>query len=198
MAALMLKVPEDTARVLREIPVPGQKETSEQHITVIYLGKDIPIERISAMVPVLYGVTSKTLPFAVKTDHVSNFPGGDDGVPVIAQIKSPELHDFRQALCDALDEAELPWDKKFPDYSPHTTLAYDPNPETTVDLDIPELIWGVSELVLWGSNRGEGRLVVKFPLSLTLGKAAATSSQESALYRASVQVAAWAQRDRFA
>jgi 2'-5' RNA ligase len=203
MAALMLQVPAETARVLHEIPVPGTKDQGDPHITVMYLGKDVPIERISSMLPVIYDVTSRTLPFSVATSHISNFPpNDDDGVPVIAKINSPALHRFRDALCAAFDEAELPYDKKFPEYKPHTTLAYSPDPETTVDQDIPEISWGAHELVLWGSDRGTGRLVVKFPLSLPMAKVATRGvfpyrPPNEALYRAAVKLAVWGQRDRF-
>lgn len=198
MAALMLEVPGDTARVLREIPVPGDRETTDQHVTVMYLGKDVPIDRISSMLPVIYDITSTTLPFSVATSHVSTFPPGDDGVPVIAKINSPPLHRFRDALCAAFDAAKLPYDKKFPEYKPHTTLAFAPDPETKVDLDIPEVSWGAHELLLWGSNRGTGRIVVKFPLSLPMAKVArlGTPSRESSLYRAVVQLAIWGQSSR--
>jgi 2'-5' RNA ligase len=196
MAALMIQIPSETARVLHEIPVPGAKELHDSHITVAYLGKDVPIERISQMLPVLYDVTSKTPPFSVTTKHVSSFPPGDDGVPVIAKIESVDLHNFRDELCAALDDAGLKYDKKFPEYKPHTTLAYDSDPKTTVDFDIPEVTWGAAELVLWGSNRGTGRLIVKFPLSLPIGKTASPKSNDS-LYRAAVQLAAWGQKDQF-
>jgi len=195
MAALMLQVPEETARVLRELPVPGEPEKGDPHITVIYLGKDVPIDLISSMIPVIYKISSATLPFSVTTNHVSYFPAGEDGVPIIAEVNSPELHRFRENLCKALDEAGLPYDKKFPEYKPHTTLAYDSNPETTVDLNIPEISWGAHELVLWGSNRDAGRLVVKFPFSLLTNKAA--SESDNAFYRVAVQVAAWKERDQF-
>jgi len=196
MAALMLQVPEETARVLREVPVPGDSEKEDPHITIIYLGKDIPIERVGKAVPVIFDVVSKTIPFSVSTNHISNFPAGEDGVPVIAEIESPPLHEFREKLCEALDRAAIPYDKKFPDYKPHTTLAYSPDEETKVDLDIPEITWGAHELVLWGSNRGTGRLVVKFPLSLPGSKTA--SVNDTAFYRIAVQVAAWGRRDRYA
>jgi 2'-5' RNA ligase len=194
MAALMLCVPDETARILHEIPVPGEPERHDPHITVMYLGKDIPISMISKMLPVIYEVTSKANPFSVATSHVSYFPAGDNGVPIIAKIVSPPLHRFRDDLVKAFDDNKLPYDNKFPVYKPHTTLAFDPNPKTTFDLDIPEISWGAHELVLWGSNRGTGRLVIKFPLSLPQGKAASKSSYNP-LYRATVQLSAWASRD---
>ena len=196
MAALMIAVPDETARVLREIPVSGEPERHDPHITVLYLGKDVPIDRISEVLPVIYDVTSKTTPFSVSTNHVSSFPAGDDGVPVIAKISSPPLHRFREALVEAFEGNDIPYDNKFPDYKPHTTLAYDPNKDAKVDIDIPEITWGANELVLWGSNRGTGRLVVKFPLSLPMSKVA-TEPDPSPLYRAMVKLSRWGQADQF-
>jgi len=192
MAALMFAVPEETARVLTELPVPGRRELANSHITVVYLGDDTPIERIGDLLPVLHRVTSKTLPFSVSTDLISTFPAGNDGVPVIAKVRSPELHAFRAALCQAMDEAGIEYDNKFPVYKPHVTLSYARDLETGFEVDIPEVSWSAHELLLWGSNRGVGRLVVKFPLSLPFGKTASAN----ALHRATVQLALWG--DRFA
>jgi len=196
MAALMLQVPEETARILHEIPVPGEPDKLNPHVTIVYLGKDIPINAIGSMLPVIYNVTSKTLPFSIATNHISYFPPGDDGVPIIAKINSPALQRFYETLCNALDDARISYDKKFTCYKPHTTLAYASDPKTTIDLDIPEISWGAHELVLWGSNQGTGRLVIKFPLSLPLGKAASLKSN-SVLYRALVRLELWKQREQF-
>lgn len=193
MAALMFSIPEETARILKEISVPGTPDASASHITVVYLGDDVPIERIGELLPVLYEVTSKTLPFSVSTDRISTFPPGKDGVPVIARVQSPELHAFRAALCEAMDAAGLEYDNKFPVYKPHVTVAYAKDRELRFELEFPEVSWAAHELLLWGSNRGSGRLVVKFPLSLPIGKIAS----DSALQRSMVQLALWGRRDRF-
>ena len=190
MAALMFTVPEETARILREIQVPGVPEKADSHITVAYLGDDVPIERIGRLLPVLYEVTATTLPFTVSTDLITTFPPGNDGVPVIAKVRSPELHAFRKALCDAMEQADIEYDRKYPVYKPHVTLAYAKDPTTLFELDIPEVTWPAHELLLWGSNRGSGRLVVKFPLSLPIGKIAS----DSALQRAMVQLALYRMR----
>jgi 2'-5' RNA ligase len=193
MAALMFTVPEETSRVLGELPVPGKPERAHLHITVVYLGDDTPIERIGQLLPVLYEVTSKTMPFSVSTDLITTFPAGKDGVPVIAKVRSPELHAFQQALRQAMDEAGIEYNNKFPVYKPHVTLAYAKDPDTLFEADIPEISWPAHELLLWGSNRGVGRLVVKFPLSLPMSRVAS----EGALQRATVQLALWGKRDRF-
>ena len=183
MAALMLPVPEDTSRVLQEIEVEGKRET-HHHITVIHLGKDIPIQAISRMLPVLYDVTSQQRPFSVSTQLVTTFPAGKDGLPVICKVDSPALHEFRAKVKSALDDSGIEYSNNFPDYKPHVTLAYSEK-GSREDQPIPRVTWGVNELLLWGSNRGAGRLVVKFPFSLT----------SDTLKRACVQLAIWAQTD---
>lgn len=190
MAALMIAVPEETSRILGEIPVEGKREP-HSHITMIHIGKDIPIKVIAGMLPVLYEVTSKTPPFSVSTKKVTNFPAGDDGVPVICRVESPELHKFRAELKVALDEADISYSNNFPEFKPHVTLAYDPDPDASYDMSISEISWGVSELVLWGSNRGIGRLVIKFPLSLPGVRTASIA----ALNRARVKLAIWSGLD---
>lgn len=172
MAALMFTLPEETSRVLSELEVPEGVPEHNKHITVVYLGKDVPIETIARLLPVLHEVTSKTVPFSVSTDHITTFPAGDDGVPVIAKVVSPELHAFRANICQAMDDAGVEYDKKYPDYKPHVTLTYAKDMSTKFELDIPEISWPTHELVLWGSNRGDGRLVVKFPLSLPMARVA--------------------------
>lgn len=192
MAALMFQVPDETARVLQEIQVPGVPEKKDPHITVVYLGDDIPIDVLGELLPVLHSVTSTTAPFTVSTDLVSTFPSGDNGVPVIAKIKSPALHSFQGRLCEALDAAWFEYDKKFPEYVPHMTLAYDPDPKTKFDLEIPEVQWGAHELVLWGANRGTGRLVIKFPLSLP---GVVTASGSDDFLDAAVKLALYGRRE---
>jgi hypothetical protein len=64
-----------------------------------------------------------------------------------------------------------------------------------VNLTIPEVTWAAHELMLWGSNRGEGRLVVKFPFSLpSMMRAASSTSREAVRQRVAVQVAAWSRK----
>lgn len=194
MAALMFAVPDETTRILKELNVPEGTPEPHGHITVAHLGDDVPIETIGELLPVLHSVTARTVPFSVETSRITTFPPGDDGVPVIAMVDSPELHEFRDALCGAMDKAGIEYSRKFPVYKPHVTVTYAEDPDTEFELEIPTLSWPCHELLLWGSNRGTGRLVVKFPLSLPMGKVASPTQQMKAFssYRkAMVQLAMW-------
>jgi 2'-5' RNA ligase len=192
MAALMLRVPHETARLLSEVQYGdvGERESpGEYHITVTYLGKEIPIEQITKAIPIIFGITSKTRPFTVGTDHISTFPPGEDGVPIIARVNSPELHTLRDALWAAFDAAGIPYDKKFPEFKPHVTVGYskDPLAGEVVNADFPRIEWGAHELILWGADRGDGRLSVTFPFSVSMARAA------SVLNRAYVKLASYSQ-----
>lgn len=189
MAFLGLKCPPETARILSEIDFGkvGEKEPpSSMHITVCYIGKEVPIEKIAAMIPVIFGVVSQTKPFTVSTSRVTTFPPNpDDGVPIIAPIDSTELHAFRKALCTAFDQARVEYNKKYPDYRPHVTLGYSQDPlvnaDNVVDLTVPTIEWGAHELVLWGGDTGDNRLIVTFPISVATSK--------TSMHKAFVQLA---------
>ena len=152
MAFIGLKVPHETARLLGQIKVEGEKvELSEMHVTVLFLGSDLPIETIAKATQVAYEVTCRTKPFTVATKLVTSFPQNQDGIPVIARVESGALHVLRGALTAAFDAAGVPYDKKYPDYKPHITLAYLRGAERALpDMNLPSLEWGAGELVPGG------------------------------------------------
>lgn len=175
MPAIMLEVPSDVARVLGEIDVPGEREKSPAHVTLVYFEKDANVDDVGAAISVIYEVAKNTVPFSIFTRKVTCFPEGEDGVPVIAAVESKDLHTFRNRLCEALDTANIPYSKKFPVFKPHVTLAYAPT-KTKLSFAIPQVSWGVHEFVIWGADKGAGELVVKFPLSLPVSNKQARSS----------------------
>jgi 2'-5' RNA ligase len=175
MAFVGLRVPHETARLLGELEVAGDKEpVSNLHTTVLYLGKDVPVEQIASSVTAIYEVTSKTKPFTVETSIVTSFPPNpDDGVPIIARIESEPLHQLQAALKAALKKHGVAFSDKYPEYKPHVTLAYLQDGEAPADIQIPPVTWGVGEVVLWGGDTGDNRLIVTFPFSLNGSKQAA-------------------------
>lgn len=174
MAALMFTVPESVRRVLKEIDVPGTPVSDDMHTTLVHLGDDVSVEQIGKTVSVLYEVTSTVLPFTLESQEVGTFDAGEEGVPIIAHVRSPEIHALKSQVTDALDAAGIPYSKKFPEYRPHVTLAYgDSEPEVEdFEYEFSPISWPATELLLWGANRGTGRLMVTFPFSLPRGKAA--------------------------
>jgi len=183
MAFIGLKVPHETARLLAQVEVDGDRaDLSSMHITMIYLGKALSIEAIATATQVAFEVTSKTQPFTVSTQLVTSFPPNpDDGIPIIARIESEPLHTLQKALLAAFDAAGVEYDRKYPEYKPHVTLAYNKSDKKPEDQKIPPVEWGAGELVLWGGDKGDEKLVVTFPFALALSK--------TAMYRAFVRLA---------
>jgi len=167
MAFLGIEIPHPTARLLSEIDVPGEREApSAMHITLLYIGKDVPINTLAEAMKATYTVTSKTKPFTVRTSNVTSFPANpDDGIPIIARVESDALHELRSAVAAAFDKASVEFNKKFPTYRPHVTLSYSKE-EPVQEITIPTVEWGAHELVLWGGDEADRRLIITFPFSL--------------------------------
>jgi len=171
MAFLGLQVPAPTSRLFSEIEVDGDKTAlGTYHVTMIYMGKDVPMEVLSEAIKATFEVTSKTRPFSVKTNKVTTFPKNDDGVPIIARVESEALHDLRAKLVESFQANGVDFNNKYPDYKPHVTLSY--AEDSISDFEIPTVEWGAHELVLWGGDDGDRKLVVTFPFSLDADKTA--------------------------
>ena len=165
MAALMIEVPQDTQRVLKELKVPGEPCPQVDHITMLHLGDDVSVEQLAEMMPFIFEACLKQKPFTVRSNRLATFPKGDDGVPVIAVIQSPELMKFQKALKKALEVSQFDIEDKWPEFKPHVTLSYCGH-EKVQSRSFPQIEWGVTSLTLWGADHGTGRLVIEFPLSL--------------------------------
>jgi len=197
MAFLGLRVPHETARILSEIDLGfGEKEDAAKlHVTMLYIGKQVAIEKVAAMLAPIMNVVSQTKPFTVSTSRVTTFPPNpDDGVPIIARVDSNDLHAFRTALCTAFDAAKIDYNKKYPEYKPHVTLGYEQDPlvfaDNAVDISIPTVTWAAHELTLWGGDSGDNRVIVTFPLSVVSPTKTASrgASHQTSLNRAYVQL----------
>jgi len=180
MAALMLTVPPHAVEGLKVLPVPLE---ADSHVTVVYLGDDVPVETLGELVPTIYSVTASVKPFSALTHTVSTFPEGDNGVPVIALVDSPALHQLKDRICAALDSVGYEYDTRFPQYKPHVTLAYGPSHVAGLEAQIRPVSWEVGDVWLWGANRGTGELMVKFPFASEMSHAAHA--------RALVKLASW-------
>jgi 2'-5' RNA ligase len=164
MAMIGFRVPAETARVLSEIDVPGKLEdVAHYHVTLMVLGKDLPISTIALATIAAYEVAANTRPFTIQTSRISSFPSDED-VPIIARCESNALHDLWVQLCESLDVHGIDYNKKFPEYKPHVTLSY--AKEGIEDIRIPTLEWGAHELILWGGDEGDRRILVAMPFSL--------------------------------
>lgn len=165
MAFLGLSVPHETSRLFSEIEVNGDKTPiGSFHVTMIYVGKDVPIDVLAEAIKAAFVVTSETKPFTVRTSRVTCFPKNEDGVPIICRVESDALHELRGRLVASFLKNGVAFNNKYPIYKPHVTLSY--AEEEVEEFTIPTLEWGAHELVLWGGDEGDRKLIVKFPFSL--------------------------------
>lgn len=177
MAFIGLKVPHEVSRLLSQIEVPGEiVPRDEKHITCIYFGSNIPIDRISKAIVVAYEVAARTKPIQLLIEEVICFPKGSDGVPIIGSVVSPELMSFQEDLCNSLDKAKVEYSKKYPEYKPHVCLAYAEEP--IEPMAVGPFEWAAYEMVLWGGDSGDDKIFITLPFAMP-GK--------EALYRKLVQ-----------
>lgn len=169
MAFIGLAVPASTSRLFSDIEVPGDKTPRDhQHVTLLYIGDDVPIDVLTEAIKATFSVTAQTRPFTVRTTRVASFPVNSDDKeahPVIAHVESDDLHELRDHLVEAFNAAEIEFNNKFPTYRPHVTLAY--APDAVEEFRIPTIEWGAHEIILWGGDEGDRKLTVTFPLALS-------------------------------
>lgn len=166
MSFLGIRINHEVARLLHDIDVPGEKEDSAQlHITLLYLGKDIPIKEIAKAMVATYEITQRTCPFLLKTSSISCFPV-EEGYPypIIAQIQSPKLLELHKYLKRSFDKTKVEYNKKFKLFHPHVTLSF--NKDGIKKTKIEPIEWSVQELVLWGGEDGDNRIFTTFPLEI--------------------------------
>lgn len=164
MAFLGLAVPHETARLLSKIDAPGKREPVDAyHITLLYLGKDVPMSEITKAIAAAYEVAATTRPFTVRTNLRTTFPGNEDGVPVICRVQSDDLMVFRARLAAAFDQEGVSYSKRF-EYNPHMTLSYADAP--VPDQEFPLVEWGAHEMVLWAGDQSDDKMTVTFPFTL--------------------------------
>lgn len=165
MAFLGISVDQKTADLLKEIDIPGEKVSpNDFHITILCFEDNFPISEILKSIEAAYNVTKHTKPFKAKINKVFNFPvRGNNPVPIVAKVESSELQELRDKLAKEFDKNNIEFDKTHKTYVPHVTLSY--SKKEIDDLKIENIKLDIKELVLWGGDYGEDRLVIKFPLN---------------------------------
>lgn len=168
MAFIGFGLPPETIRILTEIDIPGERVDSRHlHTTLVCLESKVSVEDLAEVMKVTYEYVSKKRPFVMKTTRVDYFPAtesSDNVYPIICPVESEELHDFCAGYKEALDKQGIEFKKNFPIYKPHVTLAY--SEKKIKPFKIPPVVWGAHEVIIWGGDTGDQRLVVHLPMSL--------------------------------
>ena len=125
-----LPVPTDAAPSLAVV---GGERAEDLHITVSFIGskKDLTAAAMKALPDVLAKIAAETPPLRVVTGEVRAFDVKEGPVPWWRSIRDPEpLQALRDRVEAALAAAGVETDKRFPNYTPHITIAYGDKPET--------------------------------------------------------------------
>ena len=170
MGFIGLKVPHETARLIEGLEYPGTPQgASSMHVTILYLGKDLPIETVAQAMIATCNVAAKIHPFICGVKDVASFPvNPDDGVPIILPVLSQTLHEFRAALINEFIVQKVPFSNKYPDYKPHISVAFVKDGSMdTYEAPLPSpLTWTASDVVIWGGNKNDELVSVVVPFSI--------------------------------
>jgi len=165
MSFIGLKCPHEVGRLLHGIEVPGEKvPPTEFHVTILYLGKDVPMEMLGKAIVAAAEVAAAQKPFRCTLTHSTCFPKNEDGVPIICPVACPELYELHTKLKESFDGAGVDYSKKYPEYKPHLTLSY--AEESVEDEPFGPLEWSAYEMVLWGGDAGDDKLATNFPFAM--------------------------------
>jgi 2'-5' RNA ligase len=85
------------------------------HITVKYGYTEESEETVRT----LRAILMRTGPLRIQFTGISQFPPGEDGVPLKLDVEGEQLHELNAAVTDGFEVED-----KFPDYKPHVTLCY--------------------------------------------------------------------------
>jgi 2'-5' RNA ligase len=169
MAMIAIPISPDTSRLFKEIEIEGNREPCD-HITMFYLGDNIPFKTILEIMPILYKVTSNTLPFEINCSKITTFPKGEYGYPIIAELKSKELMEIRKKILSSLRRNHIKIDNSFKEYRPHITLAF---AKKRAKIKLPEkMTLMANQIALYGGDTADSKIFVNFPFTLNAGKIA--------------------------
>lgn len=167
MAVIGIKLVPEVSRLIKEIDVPGERvDSSNLHITLLYLGQGINIKLISKVMISAYDIAQSLSPFRLKIGCIKSFDPTLEGnpFPIIAPIQSERLQDINAKLKSNLDDMNVKYDKTFPDYHPHITLSMNEN--GIKKTKIQPIEWVVQEMMIWSGSNGDNKMSITFPLAL--------------------------------
>lgn len=163
VALLSLKVPEEIARQLSRVDIPGERVQRDQmHVSVLYL-EDTDLSTILRALEASYQIAAGWRSFVVRVHELSSFdPNPTTGLfPLIGRVQGAPLHALRAACCRAFNALHVPYSTKYPTYEPHVTLAYGDAPFGTIP--VHDVAWIVNSLTLWGGDDGDNGIEATIP-----------------------------------
>ena len=142
MSYIYLKVPQSFGQQLISLANINHNDILEYeenyHLSLAYLGKSTSTDDLLKIIPVVMDFCKDQKQFFIETDCITFFPKGEYGYPIIAKISEQErtpLASFRQKLVEALDDNNIFYDKTYPVFNPHVTLAYSSVTPQTIKIE---------------------------------------------------------------
>jgi 2'-5' RNA ligase len=169
MAMIAIPLSLDISRLFREVEIDslGARDASD-HITMFYLGDEIPIKKLVKIIPIVFDITSKTKPFSASCSKIISFPEGKKGFPIIGEVKSSELLKFREQIKKEFKKNKIKFDEKFPEYKPHVTLGYSKTKPSSIKFS--KTNWSITQVGLYGGDEADSKFFVNFPFTLGIEK----------------------------
>lgn len=152
VAFIGMRVPSATTDQFSAIRVLGDREPKDRmHVTLAYLGKNVPISNVLKSVAVCLALGAEFPPLDLTAAMVMCFPPDPEGrTPVIARLVTPALLTMRAALVQRLEQAKVDYSKRHPQYKPHVTLAYAQNAQKP--MVISPIRWNSNSITVWGGD----------------------------------------------
>jgi len=180
---LSISLSPDISRLFREITFKDKiTRDPSDHITMFYLGDNIPLKKLIKMIPIIFDITCDMKPFMVSCSKITTFPKGKNGYPIIGEIKSKDLSALRDKLKKEFEKNKIKYDSTFKDYKPHVTLGYSKNkPKNT---SFSKINWSINHISLYGGDESDSRFFVNFPFTLGTEKIAKLANFCDLYYKA--------------
>jgi phage-related protein (TIGR01555 family) len=140
----------------------------EPHVTVLYVGKDLPPDALDEVVAEVRASAAAAEPHRLGHPRLVAFPAGPDGTPIVVELDAWELESVHNRLLRAL--AHRVTAKQFPRFRAHMTIGYaaEMSAEARAALlgvAVPEG-WAVpvAEVVVMAGQREAARVVLGTPV----------------------------------
>ncbi len=154
MAIVALEVPRGVCQYLTRLNVPGERTPMEEmHVTIVQIDEEMTPVQVATITGAVREACVALPVFQAMVDHVTCFPGNDNGVPVICPVVSDGLHALHDVIVEALDARGIAFSKRFPEYKPHTTLAWSHESLEPMSLVRP-ITWTAAQVAMWPTRNG--------------------------------------------
>lgn len=113
-------------QVATQLKVKDGEDPAEMHVTLLYLGKTVPVEKMNLLEKTIEVFATKYAPLEGDISGPIRFSSSvhSEGKDVcVASFDSKSIQDFRKALLTCVEKAGFTVSKDF-GYTPHVTLKY--------------------------------------------------------------------------